>query len=140
MSFRVPWLVRLLRRVGFLLLVSASTAMVPQAALTMGGVPGTQRGSNPTLEGKYWRATELVGKPTPAQDSKREAHLMFQPLGRFTGSDGCNRLTGGYELKGDAISFGGMALTRMACEGTGDVERAFAEALKRAARVSVVAD
>jgi hypothetical protein len=33
------------------------------------------------IEGKYWKATELAGKPTPAQDADREAHLTFQPGG-----------------------------------------------------------
>jgi hypothetical protein len=37
-------------------------------------------------------AIELVGKPTPSQDSQREAHLLFQERGRVSGSDGCNYL------------------------------------------------
>lgn len=62
-----------------------------------------------TLEGTYWKATELVGRPTPTPEADREAHLLFQPARRLSGSDGCNRFTGGYQLLGDAITFGQMA-------------------------------
>ena len=51
------------------------------------------------LEGTYWRAIELAGKPTPTQDAKREAYLVFQPGGRLSGSDGCNRLRAGTNSK-----------------------------------------
>ena len=55
--------------------------------------PPTPGGTRP-LEGTYWKAIELAGKPTPAQDPKREAHLLFQAGGRVSGSDGCNRIAG----------------------------------------------
>ena len=51
------------------------------------------------LETTYWRATELGGKPVPGQNAAREAHLLFQPDGRLTGSDGCNRISGSYQVK-----------------------------------------
>jgi heat shock protein HslJ len=92
------------------------------------------------LEGTYWRAVELAGKPAPAQDPKREAHLLFQADGRVSGSDGCNRVSGTYKREGDAVTFGPMAGTRMACPDTGDIERAFGDALQRAARLTVSGD
>ena len=93
------------------------------------------------LEGTYWRAIELAGKPVPTQDAKREAHLMFQPGGRLSGSDGCNRFTGIYESKEGAITFGQMAGTRMACiDAAAEVERAFRESLKRAMRLTLAGD
>jgi heat shock protein HslJ len=70
------------------------------------GPPGTsQPGSNRPLEATYWKAIELAGKPLPTQDATREAHLVFQTGGRLSGSDGCNRIVGSYELKGDGIAF-----------------------------------
>ena len=49
-------------------------------------------GGNKPLEGTYWRATELGGKPVPPQDPThdptRETHLQFKE-GRVSGSDGC---------------------------------------------------
>jgi heat shock protein HslJ len=92
------------------------------------------------LEGTYWRTTELAGKPTPAQDANREAHLVFHPDGRVSGSDGCNRMTGGYQLKGYAVTFGQMAGTQMACMDTADIARAFRDALKTASRLTIAGD
>jgi hypothetical protein len=87
--------------------------------------------SNPAsgrpLERTYWKATELAGKPTPAQDANREAHLMFQAAGRVSGSDGCNRVSGTYQLKGDEVD-------------TGKVERVFREALNGAKRLTITGD
>lgn len=93
-----------------------------------------------SLEGRYWKAVELVGKPAPAQDARREAHLVFEADGRVSGSDSCNRMSGGYELKGDAIKFNRMMGTLMGCPNVGDVDRAFREALASASRLSVVGD
>jgi len=48
---------------------------------------------------------------------------------RVSGSGGCNRLMGGYELAGDHLKFTQMAMTRMACVHGGDTEASFAKAL-----------
>ena len=96
-------------------------------------------GSKRPVEGTHWRATELAGKPTPKQDPKREAHLEFQ-AGRVSGSDGCNRLTGSFQLKGDRVTFGQMAGTMMACLDSSEIEGPFRDALKNASRLTVVGD
>jgi putative lipoprotein len=93
------------------------------------------------LEGTYWRAIELAGKPVPALNEKREANLVFQSGGRLSASDGCNRLTGSYTLKGDdGVTFGQMAGTQMACLDSGETERAFRAALKGASRWRIEGD
>lgn len=114
----------LLRRVG-----GGQTAAPPTPA------PG-----NTPFEGTRWRAIELAGKALPASNAAREAHLIFASGGRVSGSDGCNRITGSYMLKGDVISFGQMAGTQMACVGAADVERPFREALKNATRLRIEGD
>ena len=91
------------------------------------------------LEGTYWRATELAGKPTSTQDPKRDAYLQMQ-AGRVSGSDGCNRLTGSYQLNGDRVTFGQMAGTQMACVNSSGKEGPFRDALKNASRVTVAGD
>jgi putative lipoprotein len=101
--------------------------------------PPTAAGGR-SLEGTYWRAIELAGKPMPAQDPKREAHLVFQPGGRVTGSDGCNRITGGYHQQDDALTFGQIAGTRMACADSAEIEGAFQAALKGTARFRIAGD
>ena len=101
--------------------------------------PPNPAGSRP-LEGTYWKAIEVAGKPTPTQDANREAYLLFQPGGRLSGSDGCNRIVSSYELKGDVITFGQVAGTQMPCLNTGEIERAFWDGLKSAARSTIVGD
>lgn len=96
--------------------------------------------ANRPLEATYWKAVELAGKPVPALAANREAHLLFQAGGRVSGSDGCNRITGGYELKGDSIRFGQMAGTQMACVDTAGLEQAFRAALKSASRLTIAGD
>lgn len=43
--------------------------------------------------------------------------LVIEEGGSFSGTDGCNSLTGQYEVSGDTIDFGSVATTLMACEG-----------------------
>jgi heat shock protein HslJ len=93
-----------------------------------------------SVEGTYWKATELAGKPTPTQEPKREAHLQFQAGGRVSGSDGCNRITGTYELKGDRVTFGQMVGTQMACLKPSGTEQPFRVALKSATRLAITGD
>jgi len=115
-----------------------------QLDLRMGLGAGQTAAPNPAgsrpLEGTYWKAIELAGKSAPTQDATREVHLLFQAGGRVSGSDGCNRVTGSYELKGDVVTFGQMVGTQMACVDTGEIERAFRDALKVATRLTIVGD
>jgi heat shock protein HslJ len=92
------------------------------------------------LEGTYWKMIEVAGKPAPAQDPKREAHLQFHAGGRVSGSDGCNRIAGSYELKGDRLAFGQIAGTLMACLSPSGTEGPFRDVLKRAARFTIAGD
>ena len=105
-----------------------SVSMMLRRVGTGQTAPPKPAGARP-LEGTYWRAIELAGKPTPTQDPQREAHLLFQSGGRVSGSDGCNRVTGSYQLKGDAVKFGQLAGTQMACINIGEIDRTFREAV-----------
>jgi heat shock protein HslJ len=108
------------------------------ASAAMAQSPAT--GGTRPLEGTYWRAIELTGKPTPTQDPKREAHLQFQAGGRVSGSDGCNRLAGSYELNRDRLTFGQMAATQMACLKPSGTEEPIRDALKSASRFTIAGD
>ena len=102
------------------------------AAVLFAGTADAQPG--PPLEGTYWRATELAGKVIPTQESEREPHLVLQPSGRVSAADGCNTITGNYQVKSDAIRFSQLAGTQTACLNLGEIERAFRDALRSAAR------
>jgi len=47
----------------------------------------------------------------------RAPRLTLNDDGRLTGTDGCNRLMGGWGLDGDVIRFEQVASTMMCCEG-----------------------
>ena len=96
--------------------------------------------SQGSLEGAYWRAVELAGASVPSPSGGQEAHLVFQPGGRVSGSDGCNRLTGTYTLNGEGVTFGQYAATQMACPDAADVERRFRGALKGTSRWRIVGE
>jgi len=44
-------------------------------------------------------------------------HLSLSSDGRLAGSDGCNRLAGGWSLRDEIIEFGPLVSTLMFCEG-----------------------
>jgi heat shock protein HslJ len=120
---------------ALLRLLSICSWLMAGTAMAQSTPPAT-----PSLEGIYWKVTELAGKPTLAQDPAREAHLLFQAGGRVSGSDGCNRITGSVQRKGDAVTFGQMTATQMACLNAGGTEGQFRAALNNAGRFAVAGD
>jgi putative lipoprotein len=71
---------------------------------------------NTELQGPQWALVELGGAAR-ASGSDVQAYLTFQRDGRFSGSTGCNRVSGAYTAEGAALTFGAAATTRMACKG-----------------------
>jgi copper homeostasis protein (lipoprotein) len=91
------------------------------------------RGSVSELEDNYWKLTRLGDQPVQVGEQQREPHLVFHSEeGRVAGTGGCNRLSGGYEIEGDSITFGLMASTMMACPDGEDVDFALMAALEQA--------
>jgi heat shock protein HslJ len=82
------------------------------------------------LVGPYWQAVEIDGSPVPADQSKREPHLVLDAAGRVSGSTGCNRFTGSYQQDGNGFHFTPLAVTKMACPPPLDaLERSFLQAM-----------
>ena len=82
-----------------------------------------------------WRLVEIDGAAAIAD---AEATLEFPEQGRAAGRATCNRFFGSVTVSGDAIRFGQMGSTRMACAP--EIMRAeteFFAALGRCAKVSV---
>ncbi|MGX5696223.1 META domain-containing protein [Agromyces soli] len=92
------------------------TAAATAALLLAGcaGSPGAAPTPTPELDeaavAGIW--VDESATPSPA--------LMLAPDGTATGTDGCNRLTGTWQLDGDVVEFGAFAATRMFCEGVDD--------------------
>ena len=75
---------------------------------------------------------ELGGLRVEPNEGGRDPHPVLDRDGRrLSGSGGCNRLLGRYELDGDRLRFGAVAKTMMACaEPLMSRERVFIEALE----------
>ena len=54
-----------------------------------------------------WGEPDVAGQPS----------LELSAAGEVTGTDGCNRLMGSYEVEGNEVVFGPLASTMMYCEG-----------------------
>ena len=90
------------------------------------------------VENTYWKLTQLNGAAIVAAERQREPHFFLHAgSGRVSGSGGCNRITGTYELKGDRLSFGPLAGTMMSCHEGMEAERNFLGALQKGGRARV---
>ncbi len=84
-----------------------------------------------------WYVQEINGKAVTLGDNAKAAHLLFSPgqVNTVAGFTGCNRLTGSFELgKDNAIKFSPLAVTKMACMNSGDVESTFLSALSKTSK------
>jgi len=90
------------------------------------------------LENTYWRLVSLGEQAITVAHRTNEPHLLLHAdTQRASGSGGCNRMAGGYRLEGEALSFGNVAGTLMACTEGMDTERAFLDMLPRVRKARV---
>ncbi len=91
---------------------------------------GTKQKADAPLEKTEWKLAWLSGTKIESGTPQQMPYIQLDPDShRVSGSGGCNRLMGGYELTGDHLKFTQMAMTRMACIHGGDTEANFAKAL-----------
>ena len=65
----------------------------------------------------------LGDTPLPATAPPHEPHLIFAgDEARLSGSGGCNRVMGSFELDGDTLRLGRLAGTMMACPSGGQLD------------------
>ncbi len=87
------------------------------------------------LVGTIWRLENLAG--AAVLDSVA-ATLEFPAEGQAAGNASCNRFTGPVTVAGDSVTFGPLAVTRMACpEAVMSQEGAYLDALAKAERFRV---
>jgi copper homeostasis protein (lipoprotein) len=90
------------------------------------------------LRGTYWKLVRLSGTPVRVAEAQPEPHLIFagdEP--RISGSGGCNRVTGSFELDGDKLHLGRMAGTMMACLTGMEQEQRFLQSLAKVERYRI---
>ncbi len=111
------------RAIAALLAVMLLAPVARVRAQPAGGPGGKTRRASATpavspaalkLEGTYWRLVELAG--APALSEGREAFLVLDPeRTSLSGSTGCNRVFGRYELAGSSLRLTPGGMTRMGC-------------------------
>jgi putative lipoprotein len=74
------------------------------------------QGSGAKLEDAEWKLIEVGGMPAQKGGGPGANLTLHAGDKRISGSSGCNRLVGSYELSGDSLHFKPMAMTRMACQ------------------------
>ena len=73
--------------------------------------------------------------PVEVAENQRAPHLVFaRDAQRVSGSGGCNRVTGGFELDGQKLKLGPMAGTMMACPAGMEQEQQFLQSLGKVER------
>lgn len=83
------------------------------------------------LVGTNWALTKLGDAPVTLVSGQREPFLQLQASdSRASGFAGCNMFAGPYQLSGDSLSFGPLAMTRMACAPGMSIEGGYANALR----------
>ncbi|HUL11122.1 MAG TPA: META domain-containing protein [Methylococcaceae bacterium] len=90
------------------------------------------------LRGTYWKLVRLGETPVQVAEPQREPHLIFaadQP--RISGSGGCNRVMGSFELDGEKLRLGRMASTMMACPRGMEQEQQFLRSLETVERYRI---
>lgn len=90
-----------------------------------------------------WHAIVVNGRPAiPADVSKRPSIQFAADSNHASGSTGCNRFAGPYTVSGSSLTFGALAVTRMACidSAVNVQETAFTDALGAIGRFAIAGD
>jgi heat shock protein HslJ len=121
----------------FLLLLATLVFVVACAPVAQQATPDGA-GKDAPLENTYWKLTQLGNAAVRPAPNQQEAHFILHPGDRrVSGSGGCNRLTGTYELEGDRLTFGRMAGTLMACVAGMVNEQRFLGVLQETRRAKI---
>lgn len=91
---------------------------------------------------RYWKLTELYGKPVPADSNfATEPFIIFKEReGSYSGFGGCNRITGLYQLpEAGRIRITTGSATLMACRNL-EWEKSFLKALATADNFTILGD
>lgn len=98
----------MIRRVGTLTCLAAIVLGLAACSLT-DDVTDKQA---ERVYGRTWIAEEVAGQPVSAEV---EASLLVAADGKVSGHAGCNGFFGSVIIAGEAMSFGNLGSTRMAC-------------------------
>jgi heat shock protein HslJ len=84
--------------------------------VTAGCATSNKAGTVAVLPTGEWYAVSVDGRPAiPADTAQRPSIQFFSDSNHVAGSTGCNRFAGPYTASGSSLTFGSLAVTRMAC-------------------------
>ena len=84
--------------------------------------------SSDPITDKEWVAVELEGKKIELSEANQFPRLKLSE-GKISGFSSCNRMNGTYTLEKEKISFGPIAVTKMLCFETQEIESKFLKSL-----------
>jgi len=84
-----------------------------------------------------WVLVSLGTQTMPADSTKRPTLRLDTGTLQASGFAGCNRYTGTFSARGDSLTFGPVAATKMFCAATSELETAFLKALGETATYRV---
>lgn len=103
-------------------------AILALAACQPSGAGSTGPVASPV--GVTWKLVELNGQPAGLGANGQPASLILDSRGsKANGYAGCNQFSGTYTLADDALVFGPLAMTRMACAEGDALESGYTKAL-----------
>lgn len=120
----------------------AEGTMTVSGQATAPGEPGVLSKNNPGITGKQWMLTSIPGSDVKAEPGPGGIpFLRLETAGdRFSGSGGCNRLSGNYSTgEGNRLGFHRIASTKMACRDL-PLEPLFLERLQQTASFLISGD
>ena len=100
------------------------------------GESGDEQTQDIPLVGTFWELTELKGEPGVHPDHEKIHIRLREDEPRIGGFSGCNRFMGNYELDGEALRFGELGSTMMACPNLDDEQR-FLRAMAEVAKYEI---
>jgi len=104
------------------------------AITTFGCSKSTPEGASPMTAptGVEWQLASLGGAPAGLGANGHPATLLLDAVaGRASGYAGCNQFSGAYTMTSGALTFGPLAMTRMACAQGSELERRYSMALEQ---------
>ena len=121
-------------RIAFVLLVAAcsrtpssESAGTPTDTAAKAAPSADTIAAAPGIRDTRWNLVALADKALAPADTQRAIpHIILAPDSKqVSGSGGCNRMFGVYELTGANLHFSGVGSTKMACKGGMDTETQF---------------
>lgn len=122
--------------------VSSSTAEMARVSASNTSAPAAEMTSaiDNELMNTEWKLITLNNQDIVNALGQREAHIIFNEENRVVLHDGCNQVTGSFNLDGEKLAFSNMVSTRVACEGVTDQPRDFNDALTKIATYSLLSN